>query len=504
MNLAVLLCLLVMVVPATPFFSTKLINWGKSFFVKPKTEVCYDDLDCFRKEGDFKHHVLPWSPDEIKVKVKLNTKKTGKRQEILDWHNPEKLDKSSFDPTKPTVIITHGFRSGIDKEWIAELADVLLWRDNVNAFRVGWGGGANINDYDQAAANTRVVGAAIAFMIRKMKDRGADLDKFWLIGHSLGAHLMSFVGRRVKGIGRITGLDPAEPHFEGKGTDARLDPTDAKFVDVIHTDAGGIGIGALFSDEERGVGFGASEPMGHVDYYPNGGKAQPGCPTVSHMKSPHKWLTGKISGKSVTCNHARAHQLLIAAIRNEGRTSCRFEAHRCPSYDSFLDGECLKDCRRGQGQGCTLVGADARATRPKTTETGIKMYFLTSDKKPYCVDKYTMVNVVLGSGFDTVPGKIYVKIGHLPKQEVTRGTETTLKPGLRLRQLVAMNEKWDRLEVRFKSLKWNTNFVNHEIVVGSFSLEPLEGGKPLDFCSNNKRKQFTLKRDPKWMTLKRC
>ena len=68
--------------------------------------------------------MLPWSPDEIKVKVKLNTKKTGKRQEILDWHNPEKLDKSSFDPTKPTVIITHGFRSGIEKEWLVELADV--------------------------------------------------------------------------------------------------------------------------------------------------------------------------------------------------------------------------------------------------------------------------------------------------------------------------------------------------------------------------------------------
>ena len=68
----------------------------------------------------------------------------------------------------------------------------------------------------QAAANTRVVGAAIAFMIRKMKDRGADLDNFWLIGHSLGAHIMGFVGRRVKGIGRITGLDPAEPRFEGE------------------------------------------------------------------------------------------------------------------------------------------------------------------------------------------------------------------------------------------------------------------------------------------------
>jgi hypothetical protein len=34
-----------------------------------------------------------------------------------------------------------------------------------------------------------------------------------------------------------TGLDPADPLFSGKPLDRRLDPSDATFIDVIHTDA---------------------------------------------------------------------------------------------------------------------------------------------------------------------------------------------------------------------------------------------------------------------------
>ena len=53
----------------------------------------------------------------------------------------------------------------------------------------------------------------------------------------------------------------------------RLDPSDAKFVDIIHTDAGGI----LGLEMSASGGLGLYRPCGHVDFYPNGGKMQPGC-----------------------------------------------------------------------------------------------------------------------------------------------------------------------------------------------------------------------------------
>ena len=34
----------------------------------------------------------------------------------------------------------------------------------------------------------------------------------------------------------VLGLDPADPYFQGTDPVVRLDPTDAAFVDVIHTD----------------------------------------------------------------------------------------------------------------------------------------------------------------------------------------------------------------------------------------------------------------------------
>ena len=60
-----------------------------------------------------------------------------------------------------------------------------------------------------------------------------------------------------------TGLDPALPGFEHRKREVRLDSTDAKFVDVLHTS---------FSYR-----VGMKERVGHADFYINGGGTQPGC-----------------------------------------------------------------------------------------------------------------------------------------------------------------------------------------------------------------------------------
>lgn len=131
---------------------------------------------------------------------------------------------------------------------------------------VNWASIASSAFYFSSAAHTREVGRYTAELIDYLhQKRGASLRSIHIIGHSLGAHAAGYAGSYTNGqIARISGLDPALPGFEvTSGPENRLDPSDAVFVDVIHT-CGGV------------LGF--YEPVGHVDFYPNGGvPSQPGC-----------------------------------------------------------------------------------------------------------------------------------------------------------------------------------------------------------------------------------
>lgn len=71
---------------------------------------------------------------------------------------------------------------------------------------------------------------------------GLNIANVHIIGHSLGSHLAGYVGSVMQTnfgltLGRITGLDPAEPHFSQTDPVVRLDPSDAYYVDIIHTDS---------------------------------------------------------------------------------------------------------------------------------------------------------------------------------------------------------------------------------------------------------------------------
>lgn len=110
--------------------------------------------------------------------------------------------------------------------------------------------------------NVRHCGRCVADLVRRILESGT--DDIHVLGFSLGAHVPNYVALNVRPfvLPRISGLDPAMPLFITAGRDQKLDATDARFVDVIHTNA---------------LIQGKIERCGHVDFYMNGGIIQPGC-----------------------------------------------------------------------------------------------------------------------------------------------------------------------------------------------------------------------------------
>jgi acetyl esterase/lipase len=75
----------------------------------------------------------------------------------------------------------------------------------MNVITVDWSGG-NQFPYSQAVANTVMVAAVIRQLLQAMINVGAQPQQMHLIGHSLGAHISSYVGSDLPNLGRISGL----------------------------------------------------------------------------------------------------------------------------------------------------------------------------------------------------------------------------------------------------------------------------------------------------------
>ncbi|XP_019508248.1 PREDICTED: endothelial lipase isoform X2 [Hipposideros armiger] len=183
-------------------------------------------------------------------------------------HN-QPLEDCGFNLTAKTFFIIHGWTmSGIFENWLFKLVSALQTREKeANVVVVDWLPLAH-QLYTDAVNNTRAVGHSIARMLDWLQEKDDfSLGNVHLIGYSLGAHVAGYTGNFVKGtLGRITGLDPAGPLFEGADIHRRLSPDDADFVDVLHT-----------YTRSFGLSIGIQMPVGHIDIYPNGGDFQPGC-----------------------------------------------------------------------------------------------------------------------------------------------------------------------------------------------------------------------------------
>lgn len=81
-----------------------------------------------------------------------------------------------------------------------------------------------------------------------------------------------------------------------------------------------------------------SSPIGHLDFYPNGGENQPGC-NQGMMKYIDHENGSFYQGmrRFLACDHVRAHEFFNESIN----TQCNFVAIECDSYEEFLNGDCF-------------------------------------------------------------------------------------------------------------------------------------------------------------------
>ncbi|KAK9407811.1 phospholipase A1 member A [Crotalus adamanteus] len=268
----------------------------------------------------------------------------------------EDIQEAGFNASLGTKIIIHGFRAlGTKPSWIDALIQAFLEVARVNVIAVDWVQGATAA-YPTAVENVMKLGLEISSFIRKLLAVGVPESSIHLIGVSLGAHVGGLVGQFYEGhLGRITALDPAGPKYTRASPEERLDPGDALFVEAIHTD----------SDN-----FGIRIPVGHIDYYLNGGKDQPGCPRL--ILYGYQYLI---------CDHMRAVHFYISVLKD----SCPMMAFPCSSYKNFLAGHCL-DCFDPFLLSCPTLGLlDNGGLNMKTLPREVKVYLATAASAPYCV-----------------------------------------------------------------------------------------------------------------------
>ncbi|XP_041360272.1 inactive pancreatic lipase-related protein 1-like [Gigantopelta aegis] len=336
------------------------ISEGWLVSTNSKKKVCYRTWGCFYRNRPFHNSLLPRAPSRLGIKFKLYTKNQPVFTISINETRTALRSNNIYNPSRPTKVIIHGFQDSGQNSWVSQMVRSLLEKESMNVFVVDWKKGAKFFDYFQACSDARLIGRIVAKLLETLIDIGASPASLHLIGHSLGAHIAGYVAEQIPGVGRITGLDPAGPSFEGRPTSARLDSTDAIFVDVIHTDA----------EPLARLGLGIKMASGHVDFYVNGGVNQPGCPNdlsqlIQHLFSGHSLIY------TFACSHMRAIYLFTESINSR----CQFKASPCPqnvSISSTTCNSCHSDCVR--------MGYYADIKRPSGT-----YYIATNENEPYCM-----------------------------------------------------------------------------------------------------------------------
>ncbi|XP_003746125.1 pancreatic lipase-related protein 2 [Galendromus occidentalis] len=319
--------------------------------------VCYDhDVGCFTQKEMTFAGCFPEDPGQGNINTTFNLYSRGSRNDtpVVMLHEIENTynDIPALRETHKTLfVLSHGLGGSGRTYWVVDMKNALLKVKDANVIAIDWRRGSALPLYSQAAANTMSVGRAAAkFLLELKRIYGYSNKNIHYIGFSMGAQVGGFAGRhyyKLSGqkFGRMTILDAAAPAFEKYG--AHVTKEDSEFTIGVHTSAG----------ESIVTGkVGMVSPVGHVDFYPNGGISQPGC----------SWW-------HVKCHHERAHHFFNEAVLNsEDPQACRYIGQTCEEeWQKVRTGVCTPKTYEGE-MSLTPSGSG-------------KLFIKTNDQAPFCI-----------------------------------------------------------------------------------------------------------------------
>ncbi|XP_073922162.1 hepatic triacylglycerol lipase isoform X1 [Castor canadensis] len=404
-------------------------------------------------------------------------------------HHPDTLQECGFNSSQPLVMIVHGWSvDGMLENWIWQLVAALKSRPGqpMNVVLADWITLAH-HHYTIAVRHTRLVGQEVAALLRWLEESVPfSRSNVHLIGYSLGAHVSGFAGSYIGGrhkIGRITGLDAAGPLFEGTTPSDRLSPDDADFVDAIHT----------FTREHMGLSVGIKQPVGHYDFYPNGGSFQPGCHFLELYKHIAQHGLHAIT-QTIKCAHERSVHLFIDSLLHEHMPSTGYQ---CSDMDSFSQGLCLS-CKKGR---CNTLGYHVHQ-QPHSKSR--QLFLVTRAQAPFKVYHYQFkiqfINQIEKPVEPTFAMSLLGTKGEMQRIPITLGEGITsnktysflITLDLDIGELVMIKFKWENSAVWANIwntvqtiFPWGTKPHYSGLVLKTIRAKAGETQQRMTFCSEN-------------------
>lgn len=231
--------------------------------------------------------------------------------------------------------------------------EAYLKQNDANVIAFDWGVAANDSNYLRSRNRINEAGrVGASFLDFLVINRLMKYEDCTLVGYSLGAHLAGMIGKHTRYglVEIIIGLDPAGAFFDINNPTTRLTTTDAFYVEIIHTNGGGLGIG---------------NPIGHADFYPNGKKVW--ILSVHSIKISY-FVTGGRNQPGCEnddgCSHGRSFRMFAESINSNN-----FGAFRCQRFDQII---CLGEPRGFMGD-------------PNNAELRLRGFFrlLTNSEAPF-------------------------------------------------------------------------------------------------------------------------